>query len=38
MGTLIDTSSLMAAERGELDLDKMLRDSRASYGLSLIHI
>ena len=27
MGTLIDTSSLIAAERGELDLDKVLRES-----------
>ena len=31
MGTLIDTSSLIAAERGELDLEKLLRDSRVSY-------
>jgi tRNA(fMet)-specific endonuclease VapC len=30
MGTLIDASSLIAAERGELDLEKILRDSRAS--------
>ena len=27
MGTLIDTSSLIAAERGELDLDNILRES-----------
>ena len=27
MGTLIDTSSLIAAERGELDLEKVLRES-----------
>jgi tRNA(fMet)-specific endonuclease VapC len=27
MGALIDTSSLIAAERGELDLEKVLRDS-----------
>jgi tRNA(fMet)-specific endonuclease VapC len=31
MGTLIDTSSLIAAERGDLDLEKLLRDSRASF-------
>lgn len=27
MGTLIDSSSLIAAERGELDLDKIIRES-----------
>lgn len=27
MGALVDTSSLIAAERGELDLEKILRDS-----------
>jgi len=27
MGALIDSSSLIAAERGELDLDKLLRES-----------
>ena len=27
MGTLVDTSSLIAAERGELDLEQVLRES-----------
>jgi predicted nucleic acid-binding protein len=31
MGTLIDASSLIAAERGELDLERLLRESRASF-------
>lgn len=31
MGTLIDTSTLIAAERGRLDLEKILRDTRSSY-------
>jgi predicted nucleic acid-binding protein len=27
VGSLIDTSAIIAAERGEIDLDKLLRES-----------